>query len=84
LLKEDPPIAWQYLFGPTTPYQYRLVGPGKWSGARDAIMTVMDRVRSPLATRPLPVQSDKDRVMGFITKIITLFVVLVLLKLIFV
>ena len=37
--------------GPVTPYQYRLTGPGKWSGARHAIFTQFDRMYQPLKTR---------------------------------
>lgn len=54
LVISDPVLAWHMFFGPCTPYQYRLTGPGKWEGARDAILTTMDRVRFPLTTRPLP------------------------------
>lgn len=32
------------MFGPSVPYQYRLAGPGSWSQARQAIMTVDERV----------------------------------------
>ena len=38
-------------FGPCTPYQYRLVGPGSWSKAREAIMTQDERIMYPLKTR---------------------------------
>uniref|UniRef100_L7N1Q9 Flavin-containing monooxygenase 5 n=1 Tax=Myotis lucifugus TaxID=59463 RepID=L7N1Q9_MYOLU len=47
----DPILAWQLLFGPCTPIQYRLQGPGKWSGARKAILTTEDRIRKPMMTR---------------------------------
>ena len=30
-------------FGPCTPYQFRIEGPGQWSGAREAIMGQWDR-----------------------------------------
>ncbi len=33
----------EVMFGPCTPYQYRLFGPGAWSGARQAIMTQWQR-----------------------------------------
>lgn len=39
------------LWGPVTAYQYRLVGPGKWAGARGAIFTQFDRMFKPLKTR---------------------------------
>lgn len=47
----DPILAWQLLWGPCTPIQYRLQGPGKWSGARKAILTTDDRIRKPMMTR---------------------------------
>jgi dimethylaniline monooxygenase (N-oxide forming) len=46
------PILWATLyFGPCLPYQYRLNGPHPWSGAKQAIYTVEDRVRDALKTR---------------------------------
>ncbi|XP_060083828.1 flavin-containing monooxygenase 5-like [Ylistrum balloti] len=50
---KDPKLAWNCLVGPCTPYQFRLHGPGKWEGARDAILTVKERTLYPLKTRPL-------------------------------
>ncbi|XP_066533948.1 flavin-containing monooxygenase 5-like [Hoplias malabaricus] len=32
LFLTDPGLSWRVLFGPTTPYQYRLRGPGRWEG----------------------------------------------------
>ncbi|KAK7500227.1 hypothetical protein BaRGS_00008450 [Batillaria attramentaria] len=54
LMLTDPVLGLRVFFGPLLPYQYRLQGPGKWAGARQAILTAMDRVRFPLQTRPLP------------------------------
>ncbi|XP_041125783.1 flavin-containing monooxygenase 5-like [Polyodon spathula] len=54
LLLSDPRLGLQLLFGPCTPYQYRLCGPGQWAGARHAILTQWDRVVKPLRTRVLP------------------------------
>ncbi|CAL1534301.1 unnamed protein product [Lymnaea stagnalis] len=53
-LIKDPVLALHALFGTVTPYVYRLCGPGKWSGARDAFLTQWDRTVAPLKTRPLP------------------------------
>lgn len=39
------------LWGPVTAYQYRLMGPGKWDGARRAIFTQFDRMNQALKTR---------------------------------
>ncbi|XP_027790678.2 dimethylaniline monooxygenase [N-oxide-forming] 4 [Marmota flaviventris] len=54
LLLRDPRLAWEVFFGPCTPYQYRLVGPGRWEGARNAILTQWDRTLKPLKTRVPP------------------------------
>ncbi|GFN88429.1 dimethylaniline monooxygenase [n-oxide-forming] [Plakobranchus ocellatus] len=54
LFKRDPVFAMKVFFGPIYPYTYRLCGPGQWSGAREAILTAWDRVKTPLQTRPLP------------------------------
>ncbi|XP_012379253.1 dimethylaniline monooxygenase [N-oxide-forming] 4 isoform X2 [Dasypus novemcinctus] len=51
LFLRDPRLAWEVFFGPCSPYQYRLMGPGKWSGARNAILTQWDRTLKPLRTR---------------------------------
>lgn len=47
----DYPLFKRILWGPVTAYQYRLVGPGKWEGARKAIFTQFDRMCQPLKTR---------------------------------
>uniref|UniRef100_A0A8C0FBM4 Flavin-containing monooxygenase n=1 Tax=Bubo bubo TaxID=30461 RepID=A0A8C0FBM4_BUBBB len=51
LFLTDPKLALEVAFGPCTPYQYRLRGPGKWEGAREAILTQRQRVLRPLQTR---------------------------------
>ncbi|NP_944592.1 dimethylaniline monooxygenase [N-oxide-forming] 5 [Danio rerio] len=51
LLLTDPRLAFKIIFGPCTPYQFRLHGPGQWEGARQAILTQWDRVMKPLKTR---------------------------------
>ncbi|XP_071097469.1 flavin-containing monooxygenase 5-like [Haliotis cracherodii] len=53
-LLTDPGFAVRCFFGPCTPFQYRLQGPGKWAGAKEACEKTMDRVRKPFQTRPLP------------------------------
>lgn len=47
----DPKLFWQLLTGPSLPYQYRLRGPHKWSGARAAILGYNGRVLAALNTR---------------------------------
>ena len=54
----DPRLAWECFFGPGTPYQYRLMGPGAWKGARQAIMTQWDRTYYPLQSRPVASSAD--------------------------
>jgi len=51
LLVTDPRLALAVYFGLTTPYQYRLVGPGAWHGARDAILSTRERILQPFKTR---------------------------------
>ncbi|CAJ0935891.1 unnamed protein product, partial [Mesorhabditis belari] len=41
---EDPGLAMKVLFGPNVAYTYRLQGPHKWQGAREAIMSAQERV----------------------------------------
>ncbi|NXU38012.1 FMO1 monooxygenase, partial [Drymodes brunneopygia] len=51
LLCTDPWLALTIFFGPCSSYQYRLRGPGRWQGARQAILTQWDRVLKPTRTR---------------------------------
>lgn len=52
LFLTDPKLALEVYFGPCTPYQFRPVGPGKWPGARKAILlTQWDRLLKPMTTR---------------------------------
>ncbi|KAM8745928.1 flavin-containing monooxygenase 5-like [Acanthopagrus schlegelii] len=53
LLFTDYPLFKRVLWEPATSYQYRLMGPGKWEGARRAIFTQFDRVNQPLKNRQL-------------------------------
>lgn len=52
----DPKLFWVCMTGPSLPYQYRLSGPHSWEGARKAILTYKDRVKTPLKKpgEPLP------------------------------
>ncbi|XP_008694371.1 dimethylaniline monooxygenase [N-oxide-forming] 4 isoform X3 [Ursus maritimus] len=68
LFLKDPRLAWEVFFGPCTPYQYRLVGPGKWDGARNAILTQWDRTLKPLKTRTVP-NSTKPASMSHYLKV---------------
>lgn len=51
ILFSDPVLAFYCFFGPLHPAQYRLQGPGKWSGARKAIMEVYSNTVYPTMTR---------------------------------
>ncbi|XP_054708852.1 flavin-containing monooxygenase 5-like [Uloborus diversus] len=44
LLLKDPKLFWACFFGPCLPYQYRLNGPHKWEGAREAILGYKSRM----------------------------------------
>lgn len=50
-LLTDPILCYRLYMGPCVPYQFRLRGPHTWSGARQAILTVEDRILAPLQTR---------------------------------
>nr|XP_046248400.1 flavin-containing monooxygenase 5-like [Scatophagus argus] len=63
LLLTDPKLWLNVLFGPCTPYQYRLRGPGKWAGARQAILTQWERVAQPMQTRPCDEPKRKTSIM---------------------
>ncbi|NWQ67600.1 FMO4 monooxygenase, partial [Neopipo cinnamomea] len=60
LFLTDPWLALAIFFGPCTPYQYRLVGRGAWSGARDAILTQWQRTLKPLRTRVVDEYSNRS------------------------
>ncbi|KAJ1349030.1 hypothetical protein KIN20_004472 [Parelaphostrongylus tenuis] len=47
----DPLLAKALIFHGLVPYQYRLQGPHKWQGAREAILTFEDRVFNATRTR---------------------------------
>ncbi|KAM6219306.1 flavin-containing monooxygenase 1 isoform 1-T1 [Rhynchocyon petersi] len=51
MLLTDPRLALTIFFGPCSPYQFRLTGPGKWEGARNAILTQWDRTFKATKTR---------------------------------
>lgn len=47
----DPALFFKLLFGPPVAYQFRLTGPYPWKGAREAIMTAMNRTKAAFNTR---------------------------------
>nr|KAG5710613.1 hypothetical protein BaRGS_013259 [Batillaria attramentaria] len=74
----DPRLAMHVLFGPCTPYQYRLTGPGQWEGARAAILTQWERVVTHLRTRKLP-SSDVKTTANFSMSLLTMVLLAVIL-----
>uniref|UniRef100_A0A5F8A6E0 Flavin-containing monooxygenase n=1 Tax=Macaca mulatta TaxID=9544 RepID=A0A5F8A6E0_MACMU len=50
LFLTDPRLALEVYFGPCSPYQFRLMGPGKWDGARNAILTQWNWTVKPTRT----------------------------------
>ncbi|XP_069593328.1 flavin-containing monooxygenase 5-like [Ranitomeya imitator] len=57
----DPKLASELFFGPCTPYQYRLSGPGKWPGARKAILTQRERIIKATKTRVCTQESMESK-----------------------
>ncbi|XP_072500695.1 flavin-containing monooxygenase 5 [Notamacropus eugenii] len=62
LVFTDPKLAFHMFFGPCTPVQYRLQGRGKWDGAREAILTVNDRIKKPMKTREMGKNSHRPSI----------------------
>ncbi|XP_030063867.1 dimethylaniline monooxygenase [N-oxide-forming] 2 [Microcaecilia unicolor] len=59
LFLTDPKLALEVFFGACSPFHYRLFGPGKWPGARNAILTNWDRILK--ATRHRVVKQTSDQ-----------------------
>ncbi|CAM5160866.1 unnamed protein product [Natator depressus] len=78
LFLTDPKLALEVLFGPCTPAQFRLTGPGKWDGARKSILTQRQRILKATKTRALKTHSDNDTclVSSLCIKIMGLFVLI--------
>ncbi|ELW70998.1 Dimethylaniline monooxygenase [N-oxide-forming] 5 [Tupaia chinensis] len=80
----DPKLAMEIFFGPCTPYQYRLQGPGRWAGARGAILTQRGRIIKPLKTRVLvcdqPLHSVPLWLKSICTAILLFVLALVVIK----
>ena len=51
LFFNDPKLWYRVVFEPATPPQWRLDGPGKWAGAREAIEHVQENTWYPMKTR---------------------------------
>ena len=75
LFVHDPLLALRCFFGPCYPYQYRLIGPGKWDGAKKAIETSWERTMGGFATRKVPSVEASPFTLGFWLKILVVIVV---------
>nr|XP_002760420.3 flavin-containing monooxygenase 2 isoform X1 [Callithrix jacchus] len=78
LLFKDPKLAVRLYFGPCNSYQYRLVGPGQWEGARSAIFTQKQRILKPLKTRSLKNSSNFPasillKILGLLAVVVAFF-----------
>ncbi|XP_056384023.1 flavin-containing monooxygenase 5-like [Hyla sarda] len=73
----DPKLASEIFFGPCTPYQYRLQGPRKWSGARKAILTQRERIIKPTKTRDCSQEAMESKsTLPFLLKLAAIFAIL--------
>ncbi|XP_070531973.1 flavin-containing monooxygenase 5-like isoform X2 [Ptychodera flava] len=79
LFLTDPKLAVKCFFGPNTPYQYRLMGPGKWAGAKEAIEKIWYRVIYATKTRPVDEPLKKSGISGFLKFLVFVAVVLALI-----
>lgn len=75
---------WRKLvFGPCTPPQWRLCGPGKWTGARAAIESVEENLWYPLKTREAGVNMTVglyDEWLSLLPKVALIFLALKIIK----
>ncbi len=71
----DPPLAKEVFFGPCSPYQYRLRGPGAWHGARKAILSQWNRVYPTQWEAPDKPVPDPPNMMLFWSLFLGLFIV---------
>ncbi|XP_072919676.1 flavin-containing monooxygenase 5-like [Hemitrygon akajei] len=75
LLLTDPQLAFQVFLGPCTPFQFRLMGPGKWPKARETILTQWHRTIKPTKTRVVP-SSQQNASWPILLKFLPVLVVL--------
>ncbi|XP_054708253.1 flavin-containing monooxygenase 5-like [Uloborus diversus] len=75
ILFTDPKLWRSLAFGPSLPYQYRLEGPHKWDGARNAILTAHERVRYPISGT-WNKSEKKSHTYGFYLKYIVTFLLM--------
>jgi dimethylaniline monooxygenase (N-oxide forming) len=78
ILKTDPLLACRMYFGPMTPIQFRVMGHGAWSGARETILTTWKRIQTPFQSRKVPHQNNDSTVLWMFQIAIVILVLLVL------
>lgn len=83
LFFKDPRLAMNCFFGPCTPYQYRLQGPGRWRGARQYILTQWERTLYPLKTRPVKNPPRESQALFFLFFLIIVGVFTITVHLLF-
>ncbi|KAK3602192.1 hypothetical protein CHS0354_004708 [Potamilus streckersoni] len=79
MLLTDPKLALTCVFGPCTPYQFRIVGPNPWPGAREAIFTQWNRTFHPLKTRDVGHVTEKS-----LKTLFFLYILVVMIAIIFI
>uniref|UniRef100_A0A915PXY6 Flavin-containing monooxygenase n=1 Tax=Setaria digitata TaxID=48799 RepID=A0A915PXY6_9BILA len=57
----DPSFCLRLLIGANAPYVYRIEGPGSWNKAKEALITLPDRVKLPLKNRECRIKRYKGR-----------------------
>lgn len=78
LFFSNPTLALSCFFGPCTPVQYRLMGPGAWEGAKKAIEDAPGNVIYATKTRILQKKEQQGTNMAAVClKLLALFVVLI-------
>ncbi len=71
----DPVLAIRCFFGPCAPYQYRIMGPNAWDGAKKALESIAENIIFPTKTRIVHHESNSEAMMMLL--IFTIFVVFV-------
>ncbi|EDO32019.1 predicted protein [Nematostella vectensis] len=79
LLVTDPTLAIQCFFGPCTPPQFRLEGPGAWPGAREAIMKASANCLYLTKSRVLEKKGRQKNKVSVLVKVALLVVLLAIL-----
>ena len=78
LFFSDPALALRCFFGPCTPVQFRILGPGAWAGAKKAIEDAPGNVIYATKTRVLQQKDDKgNKSAAVYLKLLVLLVVVV-------